>query len=279
MAAKYPVLAARVTIETGVNDVIRIDEDNGAHVFDCTLAAGDYYLAEDDSQSGSLSKAIKDALDAASAASGTPNTYDVYFFGQITPGSRSGRVVIEASDTDFQILGAHGNTTFDLTWIGFENASSSVSSSLDGTLTPSINWVSNQPMFDHLHEPQRGAAVMHETRGGQTYVYRKGAITKRRRDLFEHVCEDRIRTNLAATEALYAGALENWWESTVADGRPFRLYWTDENSGGQLNELSAADLIGTYVLDEQHIESPPAWQMMNDARLYSVTINSREYKA
>lgn len=284
MAVKYPVLAARVTITTGENDVLRVSEDSGAATFDCTLAAGDYYLAEDDTQSGSLLKALKDALDAGSLASGGSYTYGLTWQAQITPGSVSGRLVITTTGTNVSLLGSHANTTFDLAQIGlFPGVTGYFPSGyVWQQLSPWANWVPGQPMTDDLHEPQRRPAAMHETRGGQTYVFAKGAVVKRRSDLFQFIVEERIRTNLPAGlyYSLEYSALERWWEKTVADGRPFRLYWVEESAtDGVLDELTSGYLIGTYVLEREHIESPPAWQMVDAARLYDVTINSREYKA
>lgn len=281
--ATFPVLAARVTIDS-TNNVIRVTEDSGAATFDCTLAAGDYYLAEDDTLTGSLLKALKDALDAGSLASGGVYTYGLTWQAQIEAGVVSGRLTITTTGTNVSILGDHANTTFDVTTIGLLPATTGPvpSGYVFEQLSPWANWVPGREMMELLHDPQRGAAVMHETRGGQTYVYRKGAIVKRRTDIFEHLDEERVRTNLAAGSlfALEYSALERWWEKTVKDGRPFRLYHVEESATEYvLDELTSGDMLGTYVLEAEHYETPPPWQMMNDARLYAVTIKSREYKA
>lgn len=274
MAATWPVLASRVRI-TSTNKVLRIQEDSAAHEFDVTLTEGDCYLYGAGTESGDLCKALKDALDTASTASGAGNTYTVTYTALNAEGGRTGEVTIATDGTNVNLLGGHANTTLDLEFFGFFNVTSGPFASFNGYNSPKSTWSSNQPLMETLPDaPEADDGATHFTPSGVDYAWLNSDVTGRRTVELDLIVEDRVRNNFpSAAFGDYWRALYSYWR--YARGKPLRLYHEDEASSGVLDTLSSADLLGTYTIPE-HLMAPPRMEH-DDDRLYRGTLKMREH--
>lgn len=275
MAVEYPVFASVIDI-TSSNNIIRWEE--GGVAFDVTVAAGGHFLADDDTTIGSILKAVKDALDTASAASGASRTYDVDYTPKRDPSDVGGTVVITCSAADtLQIL--DGGTTFpvgDLGWA--EDADSAqASTTLTAPYTPAANWTHHQPAVLPDAEPPIQEGVTETfTAGGQSHVFVNGTIVGMWKEDITHAFDAWLRT-ASAPSSDPARAFETFWRR-CCDGRRMRLYHVPQ-SGANLAALTSTYLKGTYLFTGGTLASMPTTTEVDFGRVFDLSVDLREYKA
>lgn len=238
----YYVLASEIEI-TSANNVIKFKEDAGT-TRTATIATGTYYLYGPGSEAGDLCKAIADAMTTAPDADAD---YVVEYRGVITAGSVTGQVTIRDVGDGFDIQIIASGTTFPLVLIGFPVADSIAETVIASTLSPSHTWCSDQP--PELVDPDgfEVEVAQHVAGGGQRHTFTSSSVREMRRLAFSFVTKDRAYAANATADP--ARAFESFWK-IVNDGRRIRLYG-DTQSGGTVAALSSADLLGTYVFDEE----------------------------
>lgn len=273
MAIEFYVLAGEVIIDS-TNKVIRIEEDNGAQAFDVTLTEGSYWLFGDGSEATDLMKMMQDAFGSASSSSGAGNEYFFDYVADVEPGGVTGTVTLaQSGGTNFQIFGAHANTTFDLTLIGFPQSTSSLSDTLTSPLSPKATWCGTSAQKRIVPGPFEEERFVRVSPGGQVHTFLASDVRKRRRIEFEFESEDRTYEAFSASDT--ARTYESF-HGFVRDGRRIRLYEEDVASGYELGVLDSADLVDTYVLES---DFPPMDRDEDPAALYGWSIDLRKYVA
>lgn len=278
MTTKWAVLAAQLTIVDGEN-VIKFKEYNTGTptaTLTATVTPGTYYLYSDGSEADCLTKAIKDALEAAV---GGTHTFDVSYRGQNDPASNTNGYVRIADEVDeFQLIDT--GTTFPLSVIGYvENADLPAGASsvdLFSTLSPPYTWVSNQPVIEPLHDDLEGDAVQHRTVEGQAHTFVTSEPIKVWRMAFELIAEDRCKPAHDATDP--ARAFHQWWR-LARRGVPFLFLQQDEFSTGLLNLMDSGDVVDTCVLGPDAVAKCPHMTMVDDSRLYDFVVPWQEHVA
>jgi hypothetical protein len=204
----------RPIVITSSNRRLRLTE--GASTFSADLAAGTYWL-KGDGASDDLCKALKDALDNASAGG---NAYSVTL--TLSPVSLPSAVVTVTRTTGsatFALLWADGSTTLPAIVFGFASANTANNSNAKaGALSPSSLWYSGEA----VSEDEPGASA-------ETFVDRalSGFVSAGR--VSEHFAEWRLRPRLVPlvrlrrAQAITAGhewaAYESFWRMTNSGAR------------------------------------------------------------
>lgn len=255
----HPAFLARVTITTGVNDVIIIREGGGD--ITCTIAAGTYTLTGDGS-ADDLLKAVTDAL----TASGGALTYSGTVVHDVAVGDRCCYVSISAGGT-FSLRWASTSTTFDEALLGFTNANTSSALQQDSTLNPSCVWSSN----DHTREIEpfssRDVAV-NRTLDGAVYGLARSARMQSWRIGLVFVDEERVFVARALNDD-EANTLEGFIEQWGAGGA-FDLHEADDVAG--VLTLSSSTLIGAMHFSEEAVRDFAPQRLGPGVALYSIDL-------
>jgi hypothetical protein len=249
MAAEWQVFAAEIIVPTGGWDLVVTEDYLGTPTqWTATLPAGSYFLYGLGGETGDLCKALVDALDAESLASGDGTSFSVDYRAKTTPDGVTGLVTVNCDGSDVRFDGTDAGFTFPLELIGLPSGADalSVTNEITSTLSPSHTWCSDQPAVraDPLGAPRQIA--QHETPGGQRFTFRGGIRKERRRYEFRSVNDDRTWAKYSASDT--ARAFESF-KDEIDDGRRVRVYREAESSAGTLEPLSAADLEDTIIPD------------------------------
>lgn len=253
-ATGYAGLAAAYVIETGVNDVIRLDE--AGVIASGTIAAGTYYLRGDNT-AADLGFAVATALSGAFAGG---NTYNITVAASLDPASRCVTVTLtrNAGATAFRVKWDDGSATFPKAVLGFVNTKAAADGNNEvSTKTPNCTWISNDAYAERRRLREWSAGEV-ETEDGDTAVVRRGDKSK------GTVIELRFVSGLRMLEEDTASTkdtdtLEHFIDVN-GDGRPIELHECTPTAGTttipQPWTLNGFSDVGKFVLgvDAQHMD-------------------------
>lgn len=222
MSALWHLFARRITISTGVNDVIAFTDSGGNQTL--TLDAGDYYLLGDDS-SVDILKHIHDKLEA----SGAGDAYTYSFLFSVAGRFGSGlnyAISFTSASAAFKFRWGNASTTFDSTLLGWTQSDTSASTSQAADGDPTAAWVASQPpAYAEPVETRYGNAG--RTVGGAHYSFDRGGPFLDRDYRFQYVDGDLVWSELASVTG---GTFEEFRQS-CGGATPFRVYTCTPASG------------------------------------------------
>lgn len=239
MATEYQAFTSAVEILTGVND--EIDFIEGGTPATATLTKGTYYLYGDGSVSDDLSKAIVDAMDAASPGALTylvNVTFNV--FESVKPSSTLITTTIGAAS--IQVL---GTGTFDLEIIGHLNGTpTTTATAIISTRSCSRSWVSNQPSARGLDAgPFERNVMEHVTPDGTSYHFAAGDNFDFRAVEFQYTQDQRTFSQYLSANYSF----EEFWK-IANDGRKLKLFQQVASTlTGAIPFLGSSSLVGVYT--------------------------------
>jgi len=240
MATEYQAFASAIEIFTGVNDEISFIE--GGTPATATITKGTYYFYGDGSVSDDLSKAIVDAMNAASPGALTylvNVTFNV--FESAKPSSATITTTIGA--TSIQIL---GTGSFDLEIIGHPNGvPTTTATAIISTISCSRSWVSNQPSARGFDAgPFERNVSEHVTPDGTSYHFAAGDNFDFRVIEFQYTQDQRTFSQYLNENYSF----EEFWK-IANDGRRVKLFQqTASTLTGAIPFLGSSSLIGTYTM-------------------------------
>lgn len=170
MSAAYPLLAAQVVIEAGVNDALVVRENAANETL--TISPGSYVLRGDDTDPGDLCAAIKDCLDSHSGG----NTYGVSAAWSIAPGSPCATVTITRASgaNSFAVYFGDASTTFPAAYLGFVSSNTSYGAADKvSTLTPSCAWCGSD-VISAIDQRTAIIAATRRARSGRIVPVKRG---------------------------------------------------------------------------------------------------------
>lgn len=249
----FALLLGAVVIETGVNDVIRLDE--GGVITSKTLAAGIYYLRGDHAPDD-YAIIVQNALNSGSA-----NTYSISAAGSIDPASRCVTVTIARTvgATNFRVKWDDASATLTKASLGFVNTKAAANGTSEvSTKTPDCTWISNDAYRERRRVRDWSAGEV-ETEDGDTAVVRRGDKSR------AMIIELRFVSGLRlleedTTAALDTDTLEHFIDVN-GDGRPIEVHEAVVTAAttiiAQPVALFGFTDVGVFVLgvDAQHIEA------------------------
>lgn len=230
MSALWHFFARRVTIETGVNDVIAYTDSGGNDTI--TLDAGDYYVLGDESAADILGHIVT-KLNADS-----PDTYTLTVLtnlaGRFASTDRVHNIAIDSNNAAFKLRWASGSgTTFDSTLVGWPASDTSAGAGQTAPQDPFAVWVASQPPA--LAEP-RLTRLGNATRtvGGTHYGFQRGGPFAERDYQFRLVDGDMVFDELTDETG---GTFEQFL-TTCGASTPFRVYTCTPGSGDSIWQSS-----------------------------------------
>jgi hypothetical protein len=266
MSIRYPIFAAAVVIETGVNDAIRMQENSGSAVT-ATVAPGTYYLTGADTTSR-LGDAICTALQAAGAL-----TYSHTVVALVDPATRCGTLTITAASSSFRLLLDSPDTTFDPALLGLPATTTGYAASHASTLSPSCLWASPQPA--EVEEPTGERQVrQRRSKSGIVRTMLRGDWMVSRRLSLALVDERRVKAERIAADP--ARSFERFLRS-FGDGRVWRYFSSPESSGSL--SLANAHLVGSFVPVDDVLASFDPARLNQATALYAWGVSLRAYVA
>lgn len=245
MAVTYPVLAAAVTIQTGVNDVIRAN--NGGADQTCTIAAGTYY-ATGSGGAEDLLEAVRSAIDTG-IGGGVDNSSLQNL--DINPANDCASVNIASDGSSVTIKWGDALTTFDGALLGFSGTSGPFTSSVSSSTNPNCIWVCDQPLLTLYDDEADGDGVVNVTQGGQQHTANFGEPDTMRTLRFDYVDFDRTRgLPTVAKGSEDPNTFDSFWRNHLHKGAAFHLGSSAVNTGTVLtNPTYDADL--RYGLEQE----------------------------
>ena len=253
MSAKYPVLCSALEVVAGVNDQIVLYEPNGASPGKqtATVAAGTYYVYQDDDggeAANNLLTAVVTAIDTASGTTGNGYAYS-WSLTLRQEVDHTSTVFSATSDTDnFRIDASDADCTFPVELIGLEAGADTGSvSDIVSSLSSALTWVSSQPRARIDPGGWERDVHQHVAADGSRHTFTASDVREMRRLRLENI--ERGRVFEAANSADPGRAFEAWWR-LASDGRLVRLYEVEPSSATLLPDLTSSELVGTYVLTQ-----------------------------
>ena len=236
MTEAYQPIAAAITIQAGINDVVDFDE--GAGTLQATVAPGVYYLYGQSSggaDAESLSDALEAALNAASALA-----YDVGLTFDVQPGQRPATSAI--ANAGFVAFKLEGTSTFPLDVLGHVvGVDTATASLLQSTISCSHTWISNQPASIIDPGPYERDTKEHVAQDGGAFYFAVSSGRDFRNIGFEYTESPRVFPGAVA-----GYSFRELWAKLNA-GLQFRLF-SSVASSGTITGLLFSDLVDTYTL-------------------------------
>lgn len=295
MAVEYAYLTAAITIETGVNDDIYFQETPSGTYYTATIAAGTYFLFGHPTNSNSILKAIKTAMEAVGTgtydwdSSGSPalvwdpDTFDTP--GYASTGNVRWNYEVTSGPTGFTLLTAHANTTFDPSWIGL-TATNQVSVGgviQNDTSSPKV-WIPNEPPARMDYKQHQDADINQvQTRDHTVINFQRSSTRHVAHFAWEFLTDASAQSDADLLESA-TGSFYEFWELNRTG--KFRVY-AGENDGsdtytGDGSIVPYSDVAQTNVgrwwwaFDEQAVRSVPRARFSPGLSRYSLGFTALE---
>lgn len=250
MTSHY-VLSTKVTIVAGVNDGFKFYDGSGTHLV--TLDPGDYYLYADSNvvDSTSLLYHIKTKMEAASAI-----TYTWTVGINTSKANKSSTVTMTTSSGSTTLLITDSQFTFDVTIIGLPTGSNLSGSTIAATNSSWVLYTPDQPVSSWNPEQYTRDVKQWITKSGRVLTFVASDNIEKSVIGWVWVNGDRVLERHNSSDPNRTFAV--WWKN-ANDGVAIRLYAQTPDSSGNLS-LVAADLVGTYIMDQESAKSIPVPQ-------------------
>lgn len=243
MTTSIQLFVPSVTITTGVNDTFQVNDGGGNDTV--TITAGTYY-ATGIGDSSDLLKALEDAVTASLTTSTLTTTLEPVVTSSDV---KSTNVLLEWGVNPTAVIWG----TFNGDDIGHIDESGT--DSYDSDTNP-VGWYAPSFPAETFETPVRALGTQFHTVGGQTYTHDRSANVWN--DLvLSFGWLDEAHAKASANTADPMRTLQRCWQYW-RDGRPVRVYsvaWNESTNA--YTAPTANDLLGTYVLDGQHLEALP----------------------
>ncbi len=257
--AEFIVALPAITITTGENDVIKLDE-NGS-VASATIAPGTYF-ARGDGTASDLLAAIATALGAAfgggNAYTVTAVTAGAVASWCITPSAASAtfKVTRSSGSTTFRVRWNHGSANFPAALLGFTTEKGSADANPEySTLSPSSCWVHNDRFIDLLPDMSAPRPEVEMASGGLEGVDR-GDPSHTRRLLLELVDGRRMWAYRITADP--DRSYSRFWQ-LARDGRQVEIHTVDLQTG-------SSTLLDALTTSTRHIsDTVTSWILAGES--------------